>query len=294
VASLVHLLRKIDRETQDESQDTLIAHTFVKGQANSAFRTYIRAMHTESDVPLRDQSSPCITERPINSHVNVPLLAAWLEDCDECHGHRQDPDREVQDLEGLRLIDVERHCIVKGSVYWRYAALSYTWGGREQYCLNQRNTSILEDEGYLDNIKGLLGPTVTDALKICSSLKIRYLWIDSLCIVQDDVEAKQSQIDNMDQIYSNAYVTLVGAAGKRVSPGTEVPQNTPELGLSRVSRPASSGSPTGFKLNGQLYSVHTTYSYQTQDAALSKAIWSTRGWSRCRFFARRKLILIRI
>jgi hypothetical protein len=286
VGSPVHVLQKTDWNTQDESQDTLVAHTFVKGQANSAFRMYIRPMHTESDMPPGDQASPCITERPINSHVNVPLLAAWLKNCDECHNHLHNSGLEEQDLHGLRLIDAERHCIVKGSLSWRYAALSYTWGSREQYCLNQRNTSIVENEGYLDTIKGLLGPTVTDAIKICSSLKIQYLWIDSLCIVQDDAEAKQSQIDSMDQIYSNAYVTLVAAAGKGVRPGTEVHQNTPELGLPGVSKPASSRSMTGFKLDGQLYSVHTTYSYQTQDAALSQTIWSTRGWSRCRFFVR--------
>lgn len=230
-------------------------------------------------MPVEDEP-PCLTERPLNNLVNVSLLANWLKTCDECHTHRHNPDiREARTLEGFRLIDVERHCIVEGSRHSRYAALSYTWGSREQYCLNQRNTSLLAHDGSLENIKGSLGPTITDAITICRSLRVRYLWVDSLCIIQDDVEAKQSQIDSMDKIYLNAYVTLVAAAGEGVRVGTDNYQNTPDPGLSRVTRPASS-KPTSFHLDGQLYSIHINHSLQTQDTALAKSIWYTRGWSR--------------
>jgi hypothetical protein len=37
------------------------------------------------------------------------------------------------------------------------------------------------------------------------------LWVDSLCIVQDDVESKHAQLNDMASIYANSYVTIIAA-----------------------------------------------------------------------------------
>ncbi|KAF2820115.1 hypothetical protein CC86DRAFT_255188, partial [Ophiobolus disseminans] len=94
----------------------------------------------------------------------------------------------------------------------RYAALSYTWGSQERLCLTQENTSMLEQPNSLGEIQGKLGATVVDSITVCTRLSIPYLWIDSICIVQDDAETKHHQIRNMDLIYSNAYLTFVAAS----------------------------------------------------------------------------------
>lgn len=80
----------------------------------------------------------------------------------------------------------------------RCAALSYTWGSREQYCLTTQNTGILEEIGGLSSPRVRLNPTVTDAMQVYSRLDVTFLWVDSLYIVQDDQACKHSQIQNMD------------------------------------------------------------------------------------------------
>lgn len=94
----------------------------------------------------------------------------------------------------------------------RYAALSYCWGTSEEAkhqltttCLNitQRERGIQYDE---------LSPVLRDAVEIARILGIPFLWIDSLCILQDDISDWESQCPQMDNIYGHAEVTLVAAS----------------------------------------------------------------------------------
>jgi hypothetical protein len=57
-----------------------------------------------------------------------------------------------------------------------------------------------------------LPKTFQDAIKITRRLGIRYLWIDCLCIVQDDAADWEAEAANMAAIYQNAYVTIAAAA----------------------------------------------------------------------------------
>jgi Heterokaryon incompatibility protein (HET) len=53
-----------------------------------------------------------------------------------------------------------------------------------------------------------LSLTFKDAVKICRDLNLRYLWIDSLCIIQDDGEDWSEQAMAMASIYGGSYLTL--------------------------------------------------------------------------------------
>ena len=50
-------------------------------------------------------------------------------------------------------------------------------------------------------------------MKLTDLLGERYLWVDSLCIVQDDKKDKAVQIAAMDLIYSSAVLTVAAASG---------------------------------------------------------------------------------
>lgn len=55
--------------------------------------------------------------------------------------------------------------------------------------------------------------TVYDAIKVTQFLGERYLWVDSLCIIQDDQAAFYHDLNAMHLIYSNSVLCLVALAG---------------------------------------------------------------------------------
>jgi hypothetical protein len=76
-----------------------------------------------------------------------------------------------------------------------------------------------------------LPATIEDAMLLVSKLNEHYLWVDSLCIIQDDAETKYSNIKQMDSIYSHAVATIIALSGfdadaglPGVRPGTRDPQ----------------------------------------------------------------------
>lgn len=51
-------------------------------------------------------------------------------------------------------------------------------------------------------------PVLQDAIKTCRSLSISYLWIDALCITQDDPLDWERESASVGLIYLNAYLTI--------------------------------------------------------------------------------------
>lgn len=96
-----------------------------------------------------------------------------------------------------------------------YTALSYCWGEAEQFTtttstLSSRLAGILPES---------LPRTIRDAVTVTRGLKIRYLWVDSLCILQDDCGDKLTEIQKMGQIYKNATLTIQAAVSRSVQEG---------------------------------------------------------------------------
>jgi len=54
---------------------------------------------------------------------------------------------------------------------------------------------------------------------LVKQLNERYLRVDAICIMQDDLEDKMAQIQNMDQVYSNTVVSLITAEGSDANAG---------------------------------------------------------------------------
>ncbi|KAK7931135.1 hypothetical protein PG985_001847 [Apiospora marii] len=94
----------------------------------------------------------------------------------------------------------------------RYVALSYVWGKRLAPYLDQKGKNPTQADTVLPRV-------VTDAIDVTVALGERYLWVDQMCIDQDDDDMKASQVAQMDKIYAHAYLTLVAAAGQDSSYG---------------------------------------------------------------------------
>ncbi|KAF2727901.1 HET-domain-containing protein [Polyplosphaeria fusca] len=89
-----------------------------------------------------------------------------------------------------------------------YACLSHCWGGSEP--LKTMKATL---ETHKRGIRwGDIPATFQDAIAFVRSLTIRYIWIDSLCIVQDDEDDWNMQTSLMAEIYRNAKITISATA----------------------------------------------------------------------------------
>ncbi|KAF5714805.1 het-domain-containing protein [Fusarium mundagurra] len=109
----------------------------------------------------------------------------------------------------VEIIDTDRGTklkIVPGSVgYSSYAALSYRWGGLD--AIWQTTTKNLDMRLAEFNVVEL-PKTLSDTVQIVRNLGLKWVWIDSLCIVQDDKDDWVKEAVKMASIYQNALVTI--------------------------------------------------------------------------------------
>ncbi|KAM7215165.1 HET domain containing protein [Rhypophila decipiens] len=174
------------------------------------------------------QSSPSAQEQSWNAVENgienrISVLKAWLQACrspqasDEaihrlCQPVPCRPRRLIHvGLDGTppRLVAGEQAHTDDASGTVEYATLSHCWGsdGLPLRCtrknIDQFTKSILSE---------LIPKTFLDAMEIVRQLSIPYLWIDALCIVQDDEQEWQLEAARMDLIYHGSQLTI--AAGQ--------------------------------------------------------------------------------
>ncbi|KAI1757658.1 heterokaryon incompatibility protein-domain-containing protein [Xylaria castorea] len=91
-----------------------------------------------------------------------------------------------------------------------FAALSYCWGGTQAFTCGQSNSLGLASHISFDKLSG----TIRDAVTVCSRLDIDYLWVDSICIVQDSEIDKAIEIAKMPYIYGGAAVVIAASRAR--------------------------------------------------------------------------------
>lgn len=86
----------------------------------------------------------------------------------------------------------------------RYVCLSHRWGDSQPL-----STTSATLEARKQSIPWEIVPkTFQDAVDMTRKLGIRYLWIDSLCIIQDDADDWNEQSSRMCDIYQNGFLTI--------------------------------------------------------------------------------------
>jgi hypothetical protein len=97
----------------------------------------------------------------------------------------------------------------------QYVALSYRWGSPIPFITTKKTLRSRRDKIMFKS----LPKTFRDAVIVTRALKIRYLWIDALCIVQDDSKDWREQSVAMCGIYSGAHFTIAAHAAKDTDDG---------------------------------------------------------------------------
>ncbi len=171
----------------------------------------------------------CLSNRH-ESRVDVGQVRAWLSTCTNGHYRlcNKAPDLSAAnatvlrtDYTLLRLIDATANCLIEVNPLDapKYIALSYVWGGVTNFRLTTANKAELMRAGCLKRIWWRLPRTIQDSISLARELKVPFLWVDSLCILQNDDHDMYNGIDSMDLIYQGAHLTIVAASGHDANSG---------------------------------------------------------------------------
>jgi len=151
-----------------------------------------------------------------------------------------------------------------------YATLSYCWGPAEKHPLKTTKANI---QAHLSGINfKALSKTVQDAIVVTRGAGLSYLWVDSLCIVQDDTEDWRQQSALMGSIYVRARLTVAASASKDPTQGCfRSKRSTQEF----VQVPCYSGTdwPGFFRM-----SILPSYSPSPVWGPLAKRGWAFQEW----------------
>ncbi|KAG1730501.1 heterokaryon incompatibility protein-domain-containing protein, partial [Suillus paluster] len=163
----------------------------------------------------------------------------------------------------MRMVDVVSMAVVPAPPACRYVALSYLWGGigAEHWTMKDNIAERFIPGGL--NIAHF-PETITDSIQLVRQLGKRYMWIDTLCIIQDDLEDKIHQKHAMDLIYGGSYFTIYAAGGTSARdplPGFRPRTRTPQQHIAVIQ------------------GLHLAVPLPGPIEALTLSVWNTRGWT---------------
>jgi hypothetical protein len=161
-------------------------------------------------------------------------MLQWFQDCTqnhpECSASNSDfwlPTRLI-DL-GLptcqmnpKIIETHSHAALNGQDRGiKYATLSHCWGHVQPLRLLTSNIERLKNGIPLRSVP----KTFSDAVRVTKSLGLRYLWIDSLCILQDSHEDWLRESVSMGDVYGRSHCGIAATGAFDGSQGLFLPHS---------------------------------------------------------------------
>lgn len=93
----------------------------------------------------------------------------------------------------------------------KYAAVSHRWGDPELMFRTLRRN-------FDDRLQGMdeegMPKVLQDAIKVARAVGLRYLWMDTVCLIQDDEADKGKEIPKMGDYYANAFFTIFTSSSR--------------------------------------------------------------------------------
>ena len=150
------------------------------------------------------------------SHETMEMIKAWIEQCVDAH---PDCATSVQTTGRLptRLLQIEKSgksfkiklCMSSAlSPSTSYATLSHVWGSGSPMKLISKNLLQCQHDIPLAS----LPQTFTDAIQLTNALGLSYLWIDSLCIIQDLTLDWEKESTTMCDVYRGSTINIAASA----------------------------------------------------------------------------------
>lgn len=170
-----------------------------------------------SQAPLPDAGEQAVSNST-SSSTSIEILEDWIAECKQnhvkCHRTRSHssphPFARTIDVGDSIEQNTVRLCNPEAiDPNAQYLTLSHCWGG-------VNDIHMLTKANYGSQFEGIeiaaLPKTFREAVYLTRRLRIRYLWIDSLCIVQDSAQDWDHEARCMGAIYQNSYLNIAATA----------------------------------------------------------------------------------
>jgi len=153
------------------------------------------------------------------SVAHTKILSEWIQTCNRHHPCVPKEEsflpKRVIDLGPAGHGPIRLFCTSHDQTPGRYLTLSHIWGPSMRFYTTRENL-----DSFTKEISSIYMPrTFQHAVEITRNLGIRYLWIDALCIVQDDREDWDYESKRMEHIFSSAYATLAATCAVNAGDG---------------------------------------------------------------------------
>jgi hypothetical protein len=163
------------------------------------------------------------------------MTGEWLQMCEDSH-------ESCEILKDVRLptrvlslmgdVDAPLVCLIEtAGMRGRYCALSHCWGPPYRRPLRTTSESY---QSHLNNIRFRdLPRTFQEAIMLVLGMGMQFLWIDSLCILQDSQEDWQIEAKVMRDVYHNAALVIAASGAADATEGLFVSQR-PQLTVQKL------------------------------------------------------------
>ncbi|KAF2970764.1 hypothetical protein GQX73_g2803 [Xylaria multiplex] len=138
-----------------------------------------------------------------DSERSMENLKDWIRICDESHTccSSEDP---VLPSRVVEVTDDRVRVIETQGRRDRYMTLSHRWGANETFTLTESNMDVMTNHIPWDTIP----KTYQESIEVTRLLGLNYIWIDSLCIIQDDGQDWKREAGRMKSVYGNSYLNI--------------------------------------------------------------------------------------
>ncbi|KAK8131366.1 hypothetical protein PG984_007804 [Apiospora sp. TS-2023a] len=173
--------------------------------------------------------------RSTGDHVTISMAKGWLDKCLREHQGCSQQDDTLQYARPARLLDLQHGVRLVDSSKAEvapYVTLSHCWGDPTHVTRLLSSNEALFRQGQ---IRGL-PQTFLDAIYVTMELGYRYLWVDSLCIIQDSKQDWEIQAKTMALVYANSVFTIAAVKSSGSTEGCFTKDRNP-LGQRILRRP---------------------------------------------------------
>ncbi|PYH67665.1 HET domain-containing protein [Aspergillus vadensis CBS 113365] len=145
-----------------------------------------------------------------------------------------------------------------------YMTLSYRWGSDANFTLLSSNIAQFEQGAPICDLPQLF----RDFITVARTFRIRYVWIDALCIIQDSIDDWEAEAPNMRHVYANSACNIAASVSK-----------SPEESMFRSREPDKIRPRMVWSsLSSDRPSFHYIFEKRYWDRQISNGPLHKRGW----------------